>query len=209
MRFPDAPEQNPDIDLSPLVVKLGGSLFERTEAIVREILRSDRRILLVPGGGQFADAVRQLNPPEDTAHWMAIAGMDQFGWYIHSFGIPVRDVLGVPEQPEVLLPYCVMKEADPLPHTWDITSDTISAWVAHILKADLLLLKSVDGIISGNKMCTRISESISSDSVDPCLIPFVLDHSVRTTIINGKISSRLRAFLQGKKVRGSIIDATF
>ena len=41
-------------------------------------------LLVVPGGAQFADAVRahdrrfRLRP--QTAHWMAILAMDQFGW---------------------------------------------------------------------------------------------------------------------------------
>ena len=35
------------------------------------------------------------------------------------------------------------KQASPLPHSWDVTSDTIAAWIAGQLKAQsLVLLKS-------------------------------------------------------------------
>jgi len=38
---------------------------------------SPRPLLIVPGGGVFADTVRQLVVNDDAAHWMAIAAMDQ------------------------------------------------------------------------------------------------------------------------------------
>jgi acetylglutamate kinase len=39
-----------------------------------------------------------------------------------------------------------MRAADPLPHSWDITSDSIAAFIAGALGAgELILLKPVDG----------------------------------------------------------------
>jgi dihydroneopterin aldolase len=40
----------------------------------------------------------------------------------------------------VLAPYRWLREADPLPHSWDVTSDSIAAWVAGELGARRLIL---------------------------------------------------------------------
>jgi len=102
--------------------------------------------LIIPGGGIFADAVRNLPVDDDSAHWMAIAAMDQYGWFIASQEIGVSDRLQEPDRPVVFLPYHCMRQHDPLPHSWDITSDSVAAWVADFLGLDLLLVKSVNGI---------------------------------------------------------------
>jgi len=191
---------------SPLVVKIGGSLMEAAEPLVPVLVSSERPLLVVPGGGIFADTVRALPVDEDAAHWMAIAAMDQSGWFLHSLGLPVTDTLHSPGETEVLLPYRVMRERDPLPHTWNITSDTIAAWVAGSLGTDLLLIKSVDGIISGNRTCPEISVPVPTETVDPCLIPFVLRHRIRTFVMNGRTAGRLAVFLSGKEVPGTVIE---
>jgi aspartokinase-like uncharacterized kinase len=46
----------------------------------------------------------------------------------------------------VFAPYRWMREADPLPHTWDATSDSVAAVVAGAIGArELLLVKAVSG----------------------------------------------------------------
>jgi aspartokinase-like uncharacterized kinase len=44
--------------------------------------------------------VRQDQVNNDAAHWMAIAAMEQYGWFISSFGIPATDRIAAPSQPE-------------------------------------------------------------------------------------------------------------
>src|SRR6266545_6442001 len=70
-----------------IVVKVGGALLARPphfDAVIAEIgaAARERRILVVPGGGPFADAVRgvdrQVHLSDDAAHWMAILAMDQY-----------------------------------------------------------------------------------------------------------------------------------
>jgi 5-(aminomethyl)-3-furanmethanol phosphate kinase len=47
----------------------------------------------------------------------------------------------------VLSPFCWLHAADPLPHGWQVTSDSIAAWVAARLSARrLVLLKSLPGV---------------------------------------------------------------
>ena len=40
----------------------------------------------------------------------------------------------------MLAPYRWLREADPLPHSWDVTSDSIAAWVASQVGARGLIL---------------------------------------------------------------------
>ena len=190
----------------PLVVKVGGSLFSEAGRIIAVLRESRRPLLLVPGGGPVARMVRSLQLPDDPAHWMAILAMDQFGWFLAGGEIPVTHEMAVPRQLEILLPYRVLRERDPLPHSWDVTSDTIAAWVASELGLDLLIIKSVDGITRGGDLISRVTEPFPSDEVDPCLIPFALSHGVRTTLLNGRKPGRVRDFLEGKKVPGTIIE---
>lgn len=139
------------------VIKVGGALLSSQPdlAVVVAALEHaapGRTVLIVPGGGPFADAVRAVDAlhtlTEDDAHWMAILGMEQFAvllasrlagaHLVHRRGEIARaQALGaIP----VLAPYRWLREADPLPHSWDVTSDSIAAWVATQVGARRLIL---------------------------------------------------------------------
>ena len=195
---------------SPLVVKVGGSLFDRVVPLLEIFREAGRPVLIVPGGGKFADLVRRLDVSEDAAHWMAIAGMEQFSWYIASHGIPATSALAPPVEATVLLPYCALREIDPLPHSWNVTSDTIAAWVARELSADLLLLKSVDGIHHRRRLLSRVEDpSITSDDVDPAFIRFVFDNNLVARVVNGRHDDRVRRALRDEAVVGTLVDPRF
>lgn len=188
------------------MVKVGGSLFSETGRIIAVLSEGRRPLLIVPGGGPFARMIRSLQVPDDPAHWMAILAMDQFGWYLAAGGLPVTHQLSVPRGVEILLPCRVMRERDPLPHSWDVTSDTIAAWVAGELGLGLLILKSVDGITRDGALVRRVTEPFPCTEVDPCLLPYALSHGVRTTVLNGRVEGRIRDFLAGKQVPGTVIE---
>lgn len=128
-----------------VVVKVGGSLLahERELDAVLAVLAAAAlrvRLLIVPGGGPFADAVRELDRrvglSDDAAHWMAILAMDQCAHVLED-----RLAGRVP----VLAPSKWLREADPLPHSWDVTSDSIAAWVAGQVGAHRLVLVKPPG----------------------------------------------------------------
>ena len=140
-----------------LVVKVGGSLLalgEQFGAVLEAVGAAalTRPLLVVPGGGPFADAVRdvdrRLGLSGDTAHWMAVLAMDQYAHLVASrlaAGVVVRDAGDIGAALEaarvpVLAPSCWLREADPLPHTWDVTSDSIAAWFAGQVGARRLVL---------------------------------------------------------------------
>ncbi len=193
----------------PLIVKVGGSLFYQIPFIAPVLKESKRPLLLIPGGGPFADIVRQCNTDNDSAHWMAIAAMEQFGWFIASHGFPTITEMVIPRATTVFLPYRYFIEHDVLPHTWDVTSDSIAAWAAHILHLDLLLLKSVDGIFINGILQQQVTEPVDSDVIDPLFIPFVVKNGIKTTIINGSQPDRVRKYLIGEVVPRTVIGTIF
>ncbi len=149
------------------VVKIGGGVLVHPghfDAAVAAIAASSRqqRVLVVPGGGLFADAVREadrrLRIDDTTAHWMAVLAMDQYAHLIASRlagGVLVtdrRDIAGAIEAGRIpiLAPYRWLRAADPLPHSWDVTSDSIAAWFAGELGATRLVLVKPAGASGGN-----------------------------------------------------------
>jgi aspartokinase-like uncharacterized kinase len=141
------------------VLKVGGSLSHRPRALRRlmtsleALARRPRTLVIVPGGGRFADAVRRadrrfgLGP--SSAHWMAILAMDQLALMMCDLARSAALVRNPREiragRLNVLAPSAWLIETDPLPHSWDVTSDSIAAWVARALDARrLILVKSAD-----------------------------------------------------------------
>jgi len=146
-----------------VVVKLGGGLsaipgaLETASAGVSELARRSR-VVVVPGGGPFADAVREFDRriglSDDAAHWMAILAMDQ---YAHVLAERIERAALVEEpggigaaleagRVAVLAPYRWMRSADVLPHTWQATGDSVAAFVAGALDAaHLVLVKPGEG----------------------------------------------------------------
>jgi aspartokinase-like uncharacterized kinase len=189
----------------PYVIKIGGSLEGQIDQILVVLRNRSCPCLIIPGGGRFAEMIRRTGIEGEHAHWMAIAAMEQFGWLIASRGVACGSVLHRPEELEVFLPYIPLRELDPLPHTWDVTSDTIAAWVAYLLGLDLILLKSVDGIYVEGELKERITGIIETKVVDPLFISFVLGNGVKTAIMNGTVPERLDSFLKGNPVTGTTI----
>ena len=75
---------------------------------------------------------------------MAIAAMEQFGWYISSLGLPATDRLEIPRVTSVRFRISPFVRVTPFPTWASVGYDR--GWVAARLGLDLLLIKSVDGI---------------------------------------------------------------
>ena len=193
----------------PLVVKVGGSLFHGIPTLVPVLKASKHPLVLIPGGGPFADTVRQCKVDNDTAHWMAVAAMEQYGWFIASHGIPEMTEIGNTVTTAVFLPYRFCLLNDVMPHTWDVSSDTIAACVAGSLHLDILLLKSVDGISINGVLQQQVTGPVDSDVTDPFFIPYVMKNRIHATIINGSYPDRVEKYLKGDLVPCTEISTTF
>jgi 5-(aminomethyl)-3-furanmethanol phosphate kinase len=146
------------------VVKVGGGLLASEGALVQvcAVLGAHgamNPIVVVPGGGPFADTVREFDRrvglSADAAHWMALLAMDQYA-YVLAERIPGAELAEdsgaiaavlARGRPAVLAPFRWMRSADVLPHGWEATSDSVAAFVAGALDAArLILVKPADSM---------------------------------------------------------------
>lgn len=181
-----------------VVVKVGGGLNAypgALDSVCAALAAAGRRhrLLVVPGGGPFADAVRAFDQRHglsaDTAHWMAILAMDQYACVLAE-RIPGAGLVdgpdaaaATPDSPgvAVLAPYRWLRAADVLPHTWQATGDSVAAFVAGALGADrLVLIKPVRGP--------------AGELVDPCFAA-VLPAGLRWDVLGWEEASRLSSLL--------------
>ena len=168
-----------------LVVKVGGSLLQHPEEFDRVLgvlanLGRARRLLIVPGGGPFADAVRAVDEhvrlSDNAAHWMAILAMDQYAHLIAERLAQSTLVTNAMEivhaqssaRTPVLAPYRWLREADPLPHSWDVTSDSLAAWCAGAVGAPELVLIKPSGA-SGDLVDRYFSQALPPGVSSACV----------------------------------------
>ena len=150
------------LDSSVRVYKVGGSLFDWPELFCRlaSFLEAEPgRPLLVAGGGAAADVVREWDRVfrlgEGRAHRLAVRSLGLTEAFLAD-GLPGAEVVrdrGEAERvwaegrvpilrAETFLAAEVAAGVEPLPASWDVTSDSIAAWVAWRWPAGLVLLKS-------------------------------------------------------------------
>lgn len=145
------------MSVTPLVIKIGGSLAEtgRLASVLAMIGGARIPVVIVPGGGPFADAVRDLQSKmqfeDSVAHRLAMLAMEQMAECIVSRqpGMTVaRSLEDISEavmdgQIPVWAPLQMIGDDKTIPESWDATSDALAARLAELLDARLVLLKSV------------------------------------------------------------------
>jgi probable H4MPT-linked C1 transfer pathway protein len=149
---------------APTVVKVGGSLFDLPD-LGSQLARwlqtlSAGPIFLVPGGGRLADTLRELDQRhrlgEVRAHWLALQALTLNAHFLagvlpraavvqdldacaacwSSGTIPILDAHTFAQADE--------GQPGALPASWNVTSDSLAARVAHRAGArQLILLKSI------------------------------------------------------------------
>jgi hypothetical protein len=139
---------------------------------------------------------------------MAVLATNQYGFYLASSGAtlvedPAAGGLGV----RILLPFKVLYEHDPLPHSWNVTSDSIAGWIAHRLHTDLVISTDVDGIFSAAGMISSIAASaLTFESCVDAFIPeLLIKYQLNCTIVNGRHFQRVLDAVQGRQTIGTTI----
>lgn len=137
------------------VVKIGGSLLGSPELarwLELFVKFSDGKVIIVPGGGLFADAVReaqtQSNISDPVAHKLAVLAMDQFGLLMAGMNPGLATASSELEIAErtwqhrgiVWLPSKMVLADDTIPQNWQVTSDSLSAWLANKIGAEQLVM---------------------------------------------------------------------
>jgi aspartokinase-like uncharacterized kinase len=142
-----------------IVVKLGGShaLSPLLPGWLAAIGRAAGRVVLVPGGGPFADAVRAAQPAmgfgDAAAHDMALMAMAQYGRALTGLadGFVYADTLDAVREAvvrgriPVWSPWPMLGAHPDIPRSWDVTSDSLAVWLATELRAGgVVLIKHCD-----------------------------------------------------------------
>ena len=145
--------------MSLIVVKLGGSTAADTRlfAWITALTEGNVPFVVVPGGGSFADQVREaqgrIGFSDEAAHEMAILAMAQFGLMLCDLSPRFRPARERKEFWQVLeegnipvwLPSVMTIGRSDIAASWSVTSDSLSAWLAGTIGAEkLLLIKQTD-----------------------------------------------------------------
>lgn len=137
------------------VIKLGGSLSY--DAGLRPWLDAlasmgGGRIIIVPGGGPFADLVRDAQQhwefDDEAAHRMALLAMQQNGLLLAALCPALLPAESEEDLRAVLtrgrtalwLPQSLTAGNAELEASWNVSSDSIAAWLAQRMNAERLIL---------------------------------------------------------------------
>jgi aspartokinase-like uncharacterized kinase len=179
-----------------VVVKVGGSLYEhpRLGPCLRAYLKGldAKFVLVVAGGGPFTDAIRELDRVhglgEEIAHRYALracelsqrflgrllgsmASTNCPTWWRFTRRVLLLNLRDFLERYE--------RDIQPVPHTWELTSDSIAAYAAAFGGAKLILLKSLD-VPPG----TPWEEAAAQGWVDAHFPTVVAEHGLDVEVVN-------------------------
>ena len=199
------------------IVKLGGSHASGTH--IRDwlaaIVAEAGGIVIVPGGGPFADAVRMaqasMGYDDRAAHAMALMAMAQFGRALQSLHPALRLAASRSAIERALKDGKVpvwspeaMARAAPLPETWDLTSDSLAAWLAGALGAGQLVLVK-HGLFEAQAVGAH--DLAARGVVDPLFPLYLKDSGARAWLAAPTDSARLAEGLR-RPIFPEIVDAS-
>jgi len=221
--------------MNATLVKVGGSLAlypEKLRALCAKLSEASKkhRLIVVPGGGEFADVVRCLDARFSlscgVSHRMAILGMDQYGLLLSDLmpnSVTVSKLeevtyfLDLGKLP-VFLPSNLLLSEDPLENSWNVTSDTIAMYLADRLQVHkVLLVTDVDGVYTNDpkkdsdaKLIKNLSASEllavnKRTSVDKALPKLFLKLPIDCFVVNGLFPERIEAILDGREAVCTLI----
>jgi hypothetical protein len=223
--------------LDIIISKIGGKIFENENNLhstisqfksLLQLKRTLSKVILIPGGGSYANFIRELdfkmNLGNDISHWAAIYAMNKNGLeickkfpeilYINDY-TNLKDIIKETNHKLlcIFLPFDFLYQTDELPHSWDVTSDSITLYIASKLHLkECYLIKDVDGIISGEKKLIRelttneyhnlinqndidLTKSKQeklkrSQPIDSYIIQLINKHGIDCIILNGSSNSK-------------------
>ncbi len=210
------------------VIKVGGSIAKEVTSLRDLCLELDRlakyhRIVVMPGGGKFADTVREHDDAYrlsgKVSHKMAILAMDQYGLMLSSIVSNSRCIYDLRETSDhldsgflpIFLPSRFLSlKGGGLEPSWDVTSDSIAAYVCRCMNVSMLILvKNVDGIFLDDPKETTntLLEEVSASEllswergtcVDRYLPKILLESEIVCYVVNGSHPERIGRILKGE-----------
>ena len=177
--------------MRPRVIKLGGSLLsaEALPACLAAVARMPGCTIVVPGGGAFAEQVRiqQVLHGFDAlaAHRMAILAMQQMALLMQSLQPGFRLLCSTADfnaavGAAIWSPAVTELDYAGIAPSWDITSDSLAAWLAGQVRADaLVLVKSAP--VAGN---ATLAELQGQGMLDAGFLGFAEQLACPITVLN-------------------------
>ena len=198
------------------VVKIGGSLFPNYAINLAEKLKGTNSVIIL-GGGEFANLIRkydgEMKFTEETNHWTAIDCMDIIAKLVNDKVDSTKLAYSIDEVNEIsdegFTPIFVvsefLKDEDPFECSWDVTSDSIAAYVANSLNANLFIVTNVNGIYTqepkepGSTFISKIDAktllTFQESSIDVMLPSLLLEFGTDCYVVNGKYPERVLSLI--------------
>ncbi|QRG05855.1 aspartate kinase [Xanthobacter dioxanivorans] len=141
-----------------IIVKFGGSLTRGAAPhTLLQRLAGQRGLVVVPGGGALADAVRAVQPQwrltDGAAHRMALLAMEQMAHAMADLApglVPACSRAELAQAATVgtalWFPAAMTLGRAEIPESWAVTSDSLSVWLAAELSAERLVLVKAPGL---------------------------------------------------------------
>ena len=198
------------------VVKIGGSLFPvHAIELVKQLKGSKSLVIL--GGGKFANLIReydsQVNFSDETNHWTAIDCMDIIAKLVDdkvdssklAYYLDKADKISDDGLTPIFVVSEFLRSEDPFECSWDVTSDSIAAYIAHSLNANLLIVTNVNGIYTqepkepGSTFISKIDAktllTFQESSIDVMLPSLLLEFGTNCYVVNGKYPERVLSLI--------------
>lgn len=198
------------------VVKIGGSLFPNYAINLAKKLENTNS-LIVLGGGEFANLIRkydsEINFSQETNHWTAIDCMDIIAKLVNDkvestkLVYSIDDAIAISDEgfTPIFVVSKFLREDDPFECSWDVTSDSIAAYISHRLNANLLIVTNVNGIYTqepkepGSTFISKIDAktmlNFPESSIDVMLPTLLLKFGTNCYVVNGKYPERVLSLI--------------
>ena len=204
------------INIIKQVVKIGGSLFPDYAIELAEQLNNTNSLIIL-GGGEFANLIRKYDSTQnfssDVTHFTALDCMDIIAKLVNDKVDSTKLAFSIDEINEIsdegFTPIFVvsdfLKKEDPFECSWDVTSDSIAAYVAHIFNANLFIVTNVNGIYTqepkepGSTFISKIDATklltFQESSIDVMLPSLLLKFGTNCYVVNGKFPDRVLSLI--------------
>ncbi|MEE3491076.1 MAG: delta 1-pyrroline-5-carboxylate synthetase [Methanobrevibacter sp.] len=198
------------------VVKIGGSLFPKYAIELAKRLENTNSVIIL-GGGEFANLIRrydeEMSFSDEANHWTAIDCMDIIAKLVCDkvdsckLAYSIEDVYNISDEgfTPIFIVSQFLRENDPFECSWDVTSDSIAAYVAHLLNANLLIVTNVNGIYTqepkepGSTFISKIDAktllTFQESSIDVMLPSLLLRYGTNCYVVNGKYPERVLSLI--------------
>jgi len=228
------------------VFKIGGKILENNKNLEFTISQLKKlyedntlqKIIIIPGGGSYANFIRSLDKKlvlgDDLAHWMAIFSMDYNGKDLNRLfpGLEcINDFKNIQSAKRIFcifLPYNYLKKKDELPHSWEVTSDSIAIYIANKLNLnECYLIKDIEGIYNKNndvikeistiqyrelKKSGRLAEiGLNQDNlkkskpIDSYLLTLIDKYKISCILLNGTLqNSRIINYFKNSELENQV-----